>query len=124
MLTQPDSVIELHLSYLLAGADIITTNTFSSTTVAQREYGLDDPALIIELNHDGCELARTAADDAERRDGRPPLDRRRTRADQRHAVTVATRRGPGVPHDDLSATRRVRTATRSPGSSKAGSTCC
>ena len=39
-------VIDLHLSYLLAGADIITTNTFSSTTVAQREYGLDDPVLI------------------------------------------------------------------------------
>ncbi|HEX2783148.1 MAG TPA: methionine synthase, partial [Ilumatobacteraceae bacterium] len=70
VLTQPDSVIELHLSYLLAGADIITTNTFSSTTVAQREYGLDDPALITELNRTAARLARTAADDAQRRDGR------------------------------------------------------
>ena len=50
VLTQPDSVIQLHLSYLLAGADIVSTNTFSSTTVAQREYGLDDPGLIVELN--------------------------------------------------------------------------
>jgi len=71
VLTQPDSVIELHLSYLLAGADIITTNTFSSTTVAQREYGLDDPVLIGELNRTGAQLARRAADDAHRRDGRP-----------------------------------------------------
>ncbi|MEY2523665.1 MAG: 5-methyltetrahydrofolate--homocysteine methyltransferase, partial [Ilumatobacteraceae bacterium] len=71
VLTQPDSVIELHLSYLLAGADIITTNTFSSTTVAQREYGLDDPELIGELNRTGAQLARRAADDAHRRDGRP-----------------------------------------------------
>jgi 5-methyltetrahydrofolate--homocysteine methyltransferase len=70
VLTQPDSVIELHLSYLLAGADIITTNTFSSTTVAQREYGLDDPELIGELNRTGAQLARRAADDAHRRDGR------------------------------------------------------
>ena len=70
VLTQPDAVVELHLSYLLAGADIITTNTFSSTTVAQREYGLDDPALIGELNSTAAQLARRAADDAHRRDGR------------------------------------------------------
>ena len=55
VLTQPASVVELHLSYLLAGADIITTNTFSSTTVAQREYGLDDPHLIAELNRTGAQ---------------------------------------------------------------------
>ena len=71
VLTQPDSVIQLHLSYLLAGADIISTNTFSSTTVAQREYGLDDPALIIELNHTAAQLARKAASNAQQRDGRP-----------------------------------------------------
>ena len=70
VLTQPGSVIELHLSYLLAGADIITTNTFSSTTVAQREYGLDDPDLIAELNRTGALLARRAVDDAHRSDGR------------------------------------------------------
>ena len=69
VLSQPDSVIQLHLSYLLAGADIITTNTFSSTTVAQREYGLDDPAVIGELNRTAAQLARVAADDAQRRDG-------------------------------------------------------
>ncbi len=71
VLTQPDSVIQLHLSYLLAGADIISTNTFSSTTVAQREYGLDDPALIVELNRTAAQLARQAADRAQQNDGRP-----------------------------------------------------
>ncbi|MBK5334178.1 MAG: methionine synthase, partial [Ilumatobacteraceae bacterium] len=70
VLTQPDAVIELHLSYLLAGADVVTTNTFSSTIVAQREYGLDDPELIAELNRTAARLARRAADDAHRRDGR------------------------------------------------------
>ncbi len=70
VLTQPRLVIDLHLSYLLAGADIITTNTFSSTTVAQREYGLDDPVLIGELNRTAAQLAGTAVDDARRRDGR------------------------------------------------------
>ncbi|MGZ4739330.1 MAG: methionine synthase, partial [Ilumatobacteraceae bacterium] len=71
VLTQPDSVIQLHLSYLLAGADIISTNTFSSTTVAQREYGLDDAELIVELNRTAAQLARNAAEQARRRDGRP-----------------------------------------------------
>jgi 5-methyltetrahydrofolate--homocysteine methyltransferase len=70
-LTQPDSVIELHLSYLRAGADIITTNTFSSTAVAQREYGLDDPAVIADMNRTSAQLARRAADDAQGSDGKP-----------------------------------------------------
>ncbi len=70
-LTRPDDVRALHLRYLLAGADIITTNTFSATTVAQREYGLDDPELIGELNASAARLARQAADEAESQDGRP-----------------------------------------------------
>ncbi len=70
VLTQPSSVIDMHLAYLLAGADIITTNTFSSTTIAQREYGLDDPELIGELNRTAAQLAGAATDQAQRRDGR------------------------------------------------------
>ena len=64
-------VRRLHHRYLAAGADIISTNTFSSTTVAQREYGLDDPALIHDLNVAGARLAREMADDAQQADGRP-----------------------------------------------------
>jgi 5-methyltetrahydrofolate--homocysteine methyltransferase len=71
ILSQPDMVRHLHRSYLAVGADIITTNTFSSTTVAQREYGLDDPALVHDLNVEGARLAREMADDAEQADGRP-----------------------------------------------------
>ena len=69
-LTRPDVVRDLHLGYLEAGADIITTSTFSSTAVAQREYGLDEPVLIDELNRAAAGIARAAADDVARRDGR------------------------------------------------------
>ena len=70
VLTHPDAVLDLHDAYLAAGADIITTNTFSSTAVAQREYGLDDPALIHEINVTGARLARRAVDAALAADGR------------------------------------------------------
>ena len=70
VLTQPDAVRGLHLRYLLAGADIITTNTFSSTVVAQAEYGLDRPELIHEINVAAARLAHDAAVEAAHRDGR------------------------------------------------------
>ena len=63
-LTLPDAVLDLHRRYLAAGADIITTNTFSSTVVAQRDYGLDDPQLIHEINVTAARLARRAVDEA------------------------------------------------------------
>lgn len=69
VLTRPDAVRALHLRYFEAGADIVTTNTFSSTVVAQREYGLDDPAVVHELNRAAARLAREAADQAEAADG-------------------------------------------------------
>jgi 5-methyltetrahydrofolate--homocysteine methyltransferase len=66
-ITQPDVLRRLHDAYLEVGADIISTNTFSSTTVAQREYGLDDPALVAELNRSAARIAREAADAATER---------------------------------------------------------
>jgi 5-methyltetrahydrofolate--homocysteine methyltransferase len=39
-LTRPDVIEEIHLAYLEAGADIVETNTFSSTSVSQADYGL------------------------------------------------------------------------------------
>jgi 5-methyltetrahydrofolate--homocysteine methyltransferase len=63
-LTRPDAVVELHRRYLAAGADIISTNTFSSTTVAQREYALDDPGIVRQLNVAAATLARQAVDQA------------------------------------------------------------
>ena len=40
VLTQPDAIRQIHENYLLAGADIVETNTFSSTSIAQDDYGM------------------------------------------------------------------------------------
>ncbi len=69
ILTQPDAMRDIHLQYFRAGADIVETNTFSSTTIAQADYGME--ALARELNLEGARLARQAADIAEKEDGRP-----------------------------------------------------
>src|SRR5215211_1816562 len=68
ILTQPDSIHEIHLSYFRAGADIVETNTFSGTSIAQADYGLE--AIVYELNRDGAQLAREAAVQAQHEDGR------------------------------------------------------
>ena len=68
ILSQPDAVRQLHLNYLRAGADIICTNTFSSTRIAQADYGAE--ALVAELNRDGARLAKEAAAIAAGEDGR------------------------------------------------------
>src|SRR5690349_16541683 len=67
-LSRPDAVQEIHLAYFRAGADIVSTNTFSSTTIAQADYGME--GLVTELNREGARLARAAADQAEKEDGR------------------------------------------------------
>ena len=64
-LTQPDLVTQVHREYLEAGADIITTNTFTATRVSQADYGLEEFAY--EMNLEGARLARKAADDYENR---------------------------------------------------------
>src|SRR5918997_105714 len=68
ILTQPDAVREIHLHYFRAGADIVETNTFSGTSIAQADYGLEH--VVYELNVHGARLAREAAVIAEREDGR------------------------------------------------------
>jgi 5-methyltetrahydrofolate--homocysteine methyltransferase len=69
-LTQPEIIRDIHVAYLEAGADIIETNTFNSTAVAQADYGME--SLVYELNYEGARLARSAADEVQARDpGRP-----------------------------------------------------
>jgi 5-methyltetrahydrofolate--homocysteine methyltransferase len=68
-LTQPDAVREIHSAYLAAGADVITTNSFTATRIAQADYGLSEVAG--ELNEAAATLARAAADSAEAQDGHP-----------------------------------------------------
>ena len=60
-ITRPDVIQEIHKRYLEAGADIIETNTFSSTTISQADYNLEE--LVHELNYKSAQLARKAADE-------------------------------------------------------------
>ena len=61
VLTRPDVITDIHAEYLAAGADIIETNTFSSTAVSQADYGLEDIAY--ELNVEAAKLARRVAEE-------------------------------------------------------------
>ena len=67
-LSRPDAIRDIHLAYFRAGADIVSTNTFSSTKIAQADYGMEDIAY--ELNHEGAKLARAAAQIAQQEDGK------------------------------------------------------
>ncbi|APG92654.1 methionine synthase [Sinorhizobium americanum] len=67
-LTQPKALEEIHYRYAIAGADILETNTFSSTRIAQADYRME--VMVYELNRDGARLARRAAKRAEAEDGR------------------------------------------------------
>src|SRR6478736_1597493 len=68
-LSRPDAIRDIHYAYYKAGADIVSTNTFSSTSIAQTDYGLSNIAY--ELNCEGARLAREAANKAAKEDGRP-----------------------------------------------------
>ena len=59
-LTQGEAIRDIHVAYLEAGADIVETNTFSSTTIAQADYGMEE--LAYELNLEGARVARAACD--------------------------------------------------------------
>ncbi|MEX2641957.1 MAG: homocysteine S-methyltransferase family protein [Acetobacterales bacterium] len=59
-LTQPAMIRKIHEQYLRAGADLTETNTFSSTSIAQADYDMQD--LAYELNFEGAKLAREAAE--------------------------------------------------------------
>jgi 5-methyltetrahydrofolate--homocysteine methyltransferase len=61
-LTRPDVILGLHRRYTAAGADIVTTNTFTATRIGQADYGLE--AVVAEMNLQGARLARQAADEA------------------------------------------------------------
>uniref|UniRef100_A0A8C3YNI4 Methionine synthase n=1 Tax=Catagonus wagneri TaxID=51154 RepID=A0A8C3YNI4_9CETA len=60
-ITQPDVIYQIHKDYLLAGADIVETNTFSSTNIAQADYGLEH--LAYRMNKCSAGVARKAAEE-------------------------------------------------------------
>ena len=66
-LTRPEVIKEIHAAYLSNGADMIETNTFSSTEIGMSEYGCSH--LVRELNLAAAKLARDACDEAEANDG-------------------------------------------------------
>jgi 5-methyltetrahydrofolate--homocysteine methyltransferase len=61
VLTQPEIISAIHHEYLAAGADIIETNTFGGTVIAQGDYGLE--RAVFDINFEGARLARRAADE-------------------------------------------------------------
>src|SRR5216683_1341203 len=69
ILTQPKAIVDIHADYLRAGADIVATNTFSSTSIAQADYDLSSFAY--ELNLEGAKLAHAAAARVTAEDGKP-----------------------------------------------------
>src|SRR5260221_13063279 len=58
-LTRPEIVEQTHVDYLEAGADIVTTNTFTATPITQRDYELT--GLVYEMNKAGAEISPAAA---------------------------------------------------------------
>ncbi|XP_078504700.1 methionine synthase [Lissotriton helveticus] len=60
-ITRPDLIYKIHKEYLMSGADIVETNTFSSTSVAQADYGLEH--LAYRMNKVSAEVARKAVVD-------------------------------------------------------------
>jgi 5-methyltetrahydrofolate--homocysteine methyltransferase len=69
-LTRPEIIRDIHAAYLDAGADLVETNTFNSTTISLADYGLEH--LARELNETGARLARAACDAAEAADSSRP----------------------------------------------------
>lgn len=60
-ITRPDIIKDIHRQYFLAGADIVETNTFSGTTIAQADYGLEDA--VYDINYQSAKIAKEIADE-------------------------------------------------------------
>ena len=60
-ITQPQAIKDIHAQYFEAGADIVETNTFSSTTIGMADYHLED--IVYELNFQSAKIAREVADE-------------------------------------------------------------
>lgn len=68
-ITRPDIIADIHRAFLEAGSDIIETNTFSGTTIAQADYGLEHR--VRDINLESAKLARRVADEVSEKEGRP-----------------------------------------------------
>ena len=69
-ITRPDIIKDIHRLYFEAGADIVETNTFSATTIAQADYHLEDA--VYDLNYESAKIAREVADEFTKREPHKP----------------------------------------------------
>lgn len=60
-LTRPDIIKDIHRQYFNAGADLVETNTFSGTSIAMEDYGLEE--IVYELNYESAKIAKEVADE-------------------------------------------------------------
>lgn len=120
-LTRPEFVRGIHEAYLAAGADIVTTNSFTANAPSQADYGLED--IVAEINQAAARIARAAADAAERGDGQPRFVAGSLGPTTRTASISPKVEDPGfraIDFDELAATTKPR-----PGRFwKAALTCC
>ena len=89
-LTRPDIIGAIHREYLEAGADIIETNTFSSTAIAQADYNMQ--SLAYELNVASARIARQAIEEFKAKSSKPNAKRQREKPvnDQRSTANRST----------------------------------
>jgi len=70
-LTRPDVIKNIHLDYLIAGADIISTNTFGANRISQDDYAAED--FVFEINFEGAKLAKQAIEEYKNNNSHKPL---------------------------------------------------
>jgi 5-methyltetrahydrofolate--homocysteine methyltransferase len=68
-LTRPDIIEDIHRKYYQAGSDIVETNTFSGTTIAQADYNLEHR--VRDINIESAKLAKKVAQEESEKQGRP-----------------------------------------------------
>jgi 5-methyltetrahydrofolate--homocysteine methyltransferase len=69
--TRPEIIKEIHMAYLEAGSDIIETNTFSGTRIAQADYGMEDA--VYAINFESAKIARECTDAYQLKTGKKNL---------------------------------------------------
>ena len=69
-ITRPDIIKDIHRQYFAAGADIVETNTFSGTTIAQADYSLEDA--VYDINYESAKIAKEVADEFTEREPHKP----------------------------------------------------
>ena len=104
-LTRPDIIKAIHGAYFDAGADIVETNTFNSTSIAMADYQMED--LVYDLNKEGAALARSVADEFEEKNWWSEVCRWSPWPNKPHLLDISRRKQPRLSECHLSRTGRV-----------------